>query len=259
MTSSTRLAALFAALLLVALLLAALVAALPAEWQGPIAGLPAAPVTRTTLTPGPGAILTPNPTTANPGPGRFGRPDDPLGPGGLAILGVRRESLNGFASRLASLVTLLFAGLITLYLIPRRLGHIAVALRGGWNSRVRLFALGLVTALLLAAFGILAVITLVGTPIWLGVLSLGYFGALVGLAAISLPLGRWLTYRAGLSEQTPPVDLLLGLLIIFILSELPLVGGLALLAAALLGLGAVLQTRGGSSQPWTTGLPDLEY
>src|SRR5205823_10404486 len=113
--------------------------------------------------------------------------------------------------------------------------------------------------LLVGALGVLAIITVAGTPIWLLVIGLTYFGALLGLVALSLPLGRWIGRRFGLAEQPAPIDLLAGLLAVFIVTVLPLVGGLILVLAALLGLGVVLQTRAGSEHPWTLGLPDLEY
>ena len=111
----------------------------------------------------------------------------------------------------------------------------------------------------LGAFGVLAVVTLAGAPFWLAVGALGYFGALLGLVGLSLPLGRWIGYRFGLAPQAPPVDLLAGLLGIFILTVLPVIGGFILLVLGLLGLGVVVQTRAGSPHPWTFDLPDIEY
>jgi hypothetical protein len=266
-TDSARAIRMLAVLAAIALVLAVLVSLLPVEWQeGPVPS-PALIFTRGPAN-GRGRVLPPaasetplpviTPTTQD-GTGRLIRPDaDPFAPG-FAVLGIRRDSLGGFTVRLATLITLLIAGMVLLFLMPRRVGRIAAEIRGGWSWLLRLGLLGLAAVLLMGAFGVLSVITLAGTPIWLAVGALGYFGALIGIIGLSLPLGRWIGYRFGLAAQSPPIDLLAGLLGVFILNVLPFVGGLVLLVIGLLGLGVVLQTRAGSEHPWTAALPDIEY
>ncbi len=261
MIVSSRAMVMLGVLLGVALLLAVLVSLLPAEWQGGPSGIPAPFGARAPRDiAGTDGLPTPQ-TTPLPRPSgvRIVRTlDDPF-TRGFDIFGIRRDSLGGFTVRLASLLTLVIAGMLILYLLPRRLGRIAAALRTGWRGRVRLGILGVAAALLVGALGVLSIIALAGTPIWLLVVGLSYFAALLGLVALSLPLGRWIGCRFGLAEQSPPIDLIAGLLGVFIVTVLPVVGSVLLLLAALLGLGAVLQTRAGSEQSWIAGLPDLEY
>jgi len=259
---------LLAALLALALILAAIVNLLPSEWQPEVPLIP--PFGRVSagarpqdvslvpdLTPAASAVATPQ-----PGRGladRTARVEASDLVRGFVFFGVRRGGVNGFTVHMASLLTLILGGLLALFLVPARLGRVAGTLRGRWNRRVRLGLLGVAGGLIVVATSILSVFTSVGIPIWLLVSTLGLVAVVLGLAAVSLPLGRWIGYRAGLPEQPALVDLLAGLLILFILNLLPFVGGLLLLLAALLGLGAVLQTRAGSERPWTFGLPDLEY
>lgn len=245
-------------LLVGALALAGGVSLLPAEWQGPV-------VAPTALFPRPGLdarprefplpARTPDAPTTPPARGRdlAGRG---FGAGALPATGI-----GGFTLHLASLLTMLSAGIVLLYLVPQRVGRIAAALGADvqWRARLRLGLLGVAGGLLIGALGVLAVITVIGAPVWLAILALGYFGAWLGLVSLSLPLGRWMGRRLGLAEQPPQIDLLTGLLGLFVINLVPFVGGLVLLVAALLGLGAVLQTRAGSDRPWTFGLPDLEY
>ncbi len=186
----------------------------------------------------------------------------PLGRGGRALGGVfalPHDWLGGVTLHLASLLTLLPAGFLVLYAMPARLGRIIGALGGGWRQWLRLVGLGLAAGLLALAFGVLSVLTIAGPPISLTLIALTYVGSLIGLVAVSLPLGRWISRRWGLAEQPPPVDLLAGLLGLFLISLIPFLGVAILAAAALLGLGATIQTRFGSSTLWTLSLPELDY
>ncbi|MDQ2806078.1 MAG: hypothetical protein M3Z04_04030 [Chloroflexota bacterium] len=175
------------------------------------------------------------------------------------LFGLAGTTLGGVTGHLASLVTLLLAGLGVLYALPGRVGRIAGALGGRWSQRLRLGAVGLAAGLLALAFGTLALLTIAGPAIAVTIIALSYLGGLIGLTAISLPLGRWIMQRGGLAEQPPAVDLLAGLLGLFLISLLPILGGIVFALAALVGLGATIQTRAGSARPWSLALPDLDY
>jgi hypothetical protein len=161
--------------------------------------------------------------------------------------------------RIASLLLLLGVGTLTLYLLPRRVGRIAQALEGGGVALARLFLVGVAGYIVLAALSVLGAITLFGAPAGLLLLVLAYALVPLGLAAISLPLGRAVGRRCGLQRSLPLVDLLAGLLILFILSLIPLLGPLLLLGLAILGFGAVVLTRAGSAQGWDFDLSEVRY
>ena len=130
---------------------------------------------------------------------------------------------------------MLGVGTLTLYLLPRRVGRIAQALEGGGVALARLFLVGLAGYIIFAALSVLGAITLFGAPAGLLLLVLAYALVPLGLAAISLPLGRAVGRRFGLRGPGPLVDLLAGLLILFILSLIPLLGPLLLVGLAILG------------------------
>jgi len=178
---------------------------------------------------------------------------------GGGLFGLAGTTLGGVTGHLASLVTLLLAGLGVLYALPARVGRIAAALGGRWPQRVRLGTVGLAAGLLMLAFGTLSLLTIAGPAIAVTIIALSYLGGLIGLTAISLPLGRWIMRRGGLAEQPPAVDLLAGLLGLFLISLLPVLGGVIFALVALVGLGATIQTRAGSAQPWSLALPELDY
>jgi hypothetical protein len=80
-------------------------------------------------------------------------------------------------------------------------------------------------------------------------LAVMFFALIFGAALTVLP-----AERAG-----PLVDLLAGLLIIFILSLIPLLGPLLLALLAILGFGAVVLTRAGSAGGWDLDLSEVRY
>ena len=216
---------------------------------------------------GPSGALSGGPALALGGFPPLGGLPWPLGRGArgvgagreVGLFGLAGTTLGGVTGHLASLVTLLLAGLGVLYALPARVGRIAAALDGRWLQRVRLGAVGLAAGLLALAFGTLALLTIAGPAIAVTIIALSYLGGLFGITAVSLPLGRWIARRGGLAEQPPAIDLLAGLLGLFLISLLPILGGIIFALVALVGLGATIQTRAGSVQPWSLALPDLDY
>ncbi|HET7081553.1 MAG TPA: hypothetical protein VFM49_29345 [Chloroflexia bacterium] len=267
MTIASRPAGMLVGLFLAVLVVSAVVNLLPAEWQESLITVPAIALWRGGLAPRDGAAVAARTPQAGSSADRPDLPPRDTGRRGFGPFGISRASVGGFTLHLTSLITLLCGGLLILYLLPARIGRIAAAMRGPWPARVGLGLLGLAAAVILVALGLVigvalggaSLITILGVPIWLAITAIGPVAALLGLTAVSLPLGRWTGRRLGLAEQPPQVDLLAGLLVLFLVSLVPVLGGLVLLCAALLGLGAVLQTRAGSARPWAFRLPDLEY
>jgi hypothetical protein len=225
----------------------------PAEWSDPF----------TMLRPPPPIA----PVSATPVPGEGG--ESPLtgdrrgfrleGRGIFGSFAGGRIDAGSFVGRVAALLLLLGTGTLTLYLVPRRVGRIAQALEAGGVALARLFLVGLAGYIVFAAVSVLAAITLFGAPVGLLLLIMAYAVVPLGLAAISLPLGRATGRRFGLTQPGPLVDLLAGLLIIFILSLIPLLGTVLLVLLAIVGFGAVVLTRAGSAQGWDLDLSEVRY
>ena len=91
----------------------------------------------------------------------------------------------------------------SLFVVPRRLGCIAAALRGGGVSRVRLALVGLAGYIILGALSVLAASTVLGIAAGFFLIVVAYAATVLGLAAVSLPLGRAVARRAGLSHSRP--------------------------------------------------------
>lgn len=152
---------------------------------------------------------------------------------------------------LASEVFFFLAGALVFFLFPARQQRLLAALsRRGNGYPWALLGIGVSTAVLLLALGILAVFSFVGLPFLPWLLLLVAFLWAVGLVAVALWAGRAVRNMARLPDRQPLLDLALGVLTLFIVGSVPVLGWLALLLAGLWGVGAVVATRFGSEGGW---------
>lgn len=152
---------------------------------------------------------------------------------------------------LASEVFFFLAGALVFLLFPARLQRLQETLSRRENGHPwALLGIGIVTAVLLLALGILAVFSFVGLPFLPWLLLLAAFVWAVGLVAVALWVGRGVRNIVRLPDRRPLLDLALGVVTLFIVGSIPVLGWLALLLAGLLGVGAVVATRFGSARGW---------
>lgn len=140
--------------------------------------------------------------------------------------------IGRWASWLAVAVSTLILGLLVLLVAPRASEAIAtVAVGAPWIS----LGWGFAAFVGLPLLAILAAITLVGLPFGLGLLLALAFVDFVGYAFAQLALGR-LLWRAPRSRA---LAFLFGWAIVTAVTAIPFVGGVAWVAGAVFGLGAV--------------------
>ena len=102
----------------------------------------------------------------------------------------------------------------------------------------------------------LAASTVPGIAAGFFLVVVAYAATVLGLAAVSLPLGRAVARRAGLLRQSPLVDLLAGLLVVFILSLIPFLGPLVVAVLAILGFGAIRKPAPGATRAGVSDRPE---
>ncbi len=107
-----------------------------------------------------------------------------------------------------------------------------------------LVSLGLGAGVLLGVPLVALLVFIVGLLIggwWLGLVALAlYFVAIAAsVPVMALAIGRWLFARMGRGDRGLVWALLLGLIILLLMTAVPVVGGVVLLLAVLLGLGAL--------------------
>jgi hypothetical protein len=177
-------------------------------------------------------------------PGRRGFTFNGLGPAGGLF------TFWWFLSTAAAAILLTLAALVALPARVRR-----AAERVSPASLSFMFAGGIATALLGLAASALLRLSFVLLSFVVLVWGLALFGAIFGLAALALALGRWLRSRLG--PVPPLLAALAGLLVVIDVALVPWVGWLVLAVAAVTSLGLAVLTRLGSSTGWT--LEDLNW
>lgn len=171
---------------------------------------------------------------------------------GSSLLGGRDESaVFTIAQALAKFLVFFALGLLVLALFPRRLEAVSASLAAHPWKAIFTGLLGIVVLPLLI---LLLVATLIGIPLVPVAALLVVAAGVLGFTALAWYLGRALPLH--LQRGTSVLQLALGTAIVVLVTQIPFLGGMAWVAAALLTFGAVLRSRFGS-QPavLTTSIP----
>lgn len=154
------------------------------------------------------------------------------------------------AGALARYAVYLALSLLVLLLFQRRVEVVAASIEATPAKALVAGLLGLVAQPFLA---ILLVVTVIGIPLVLvqvlGVLVAGVFG----FTALAWWLGRRLP--VSLSRGTMVLQLALGMAIVFVATQIPVLGWLAWTSAVIITFGAVLRTRFGQEPVLPTSAP----
>ena len=158
---------------------------------------------------------------------------------------------------LGAFLALYLCGILVLYTMPVQIRRMGGAFSARPVNLVRIFLVGFLIAILVGAisFGSSLVMSTFPLTIFLG--SILFISGLIGIIALAYAMGQSLFMRAELSRSSPLTALLFGLLLIYALIEVPLLGFILRIILVSLGIGAVVTTRFGSGKPWSL-LPLVE-
>lgn len=149
--------------------------------------------------------------------------------------------------QLTGLLSSLALGIIILVLLPNNVEHMVAVLPNNWGRFALIGFLGYLVAVPLM---VLMAITIVGIPLAM-LLGLALAAArFLAHTTVSLFVGQRLLEQLIPHKVSPFVELVVGLLGLFLVRFVPLVGWLVGWVAALVGLGVVLDTRFGSGRSW---------
>ena len=153
----------------------------------------------------------------------------------------------GWGHQFTGLLSSLALGAIILALLSNNVEHMVGALPDNWGRFALIGFLGYLVAIPLIA---MVAITIIGIPLAL-LLALALVAArFLAYTVVSLFVGRQLLERLITHSVSPFAELLFGVLVLFVIRFVPLVGWLVGLVVAIIGLGAVLDTRFGSGGAW---------
>lgn len=154
------------------------------------------------------------------------------------------------AATIGGLLSLALAGIMLMVSFPRQIKRMHLAFLKQPVQWLRLAALGVLALLLAAILGITASIRMLTLPLTFFVAAILFLAVVFGMTTLAFTLGRWLLQRAGWEYLSPVWAFLLGLLILFGISEIPYLGLFARLVIAALSLGVVLTSQFGSGRAW---------
>jgi Secretin and TonB N terminus short domain len=175
--------------------------------------------------------------------------------GVLSLLGtkgpeVRRASpLLKVGHLLAKYVVFLALGLLVLVFAPRRLDSVAGAIGA---SPMKVLLVGLLGTLALPVLAVLLVATVIGIPLVAVQVLAVLLAGVLGFTALALLIGRRLPLA--LDRGAAVIQLAIGTAIVVAVTQIPVLGALAYVAAWLFVFGAVLRTRFGQP-PSEAALP----
>jgi len=146
--------------------------------------------------------------------------------------------------------SLAIVGILVLFTVPRRIRRMAEVIPASFPQLLRLILLGLIVTVLVAAAGFFSVLAIGTFPLTILLLAGLFAAGLLGMVTTAYVFGRALTGRAGWRNLSPALSFLLGWLILFAPTRIPLAGGLLFLAYACLGLGVTVGSKFGSGEHW---------
>lgn len=164
--------------------------------------------------------------------------------------GLHHAGLEGIAWYATSFAILLISSVVTSFVFPRPLKIMSDALRreprrGLWFLLLGLVGyalMGLLVALLFLNFTTIVLLLLLAPALLLV--------TLLGLVAVELWIGRAVTGWGHVEQPSALMELLVGVILLFLVSSIPYAGWAAVGIAAALGFGALLYTRFGSGEEW---------
>jgi uncharacterized protein YjeT (DUF2065 family) len=153
-------------------------------------------------------------------------------------------------SALTTLLTIFLTGTLVLLLFPDRIRRMEKALHTSPAGLLRLTLFGLLIGVVIAAIGISAALTMSTFPLIFILAIVLFLSAFSGFLALSYTLGHQLMQAAGWAGSSPFYGLFLGLLVLFALSQVPILGIVLQIFYISLGIGCVIATRFGTGQSW---------
>jgi hypothetical protein len=157
----------------------------------------------------------------------------------------RAESPLWIVGQVLAKFAIYFAlGLLLLALFPRRVEAVAGSMVANPGRSILVGLLGLVAAPLVA---LLLVVTIIGIPLVAVLVLLVLAAGALGFTGLAYHIGRSLP--AQVQRNAWVLQLAIGTAIVVLVTQIPLLGWLAWITAALLGFGAALRSRFGQHGP----------
>jgi hypothetical protein len=142
------------------------------------------------------------------------------------------------------------SGILLLYFFPAQVGRMAQAFTRSPGQLARLALVGLAGSGLVIAASLSATVAMGTFPLAVFLSSLLFGVCFHGIIGLAYALGKALLLRAAWDRLSPVLILLYGMLLLFTLNELPILGVLFRVLFLILGSGVAITTRFGTGRSW---------
>ncbi|MCL4533778.1 MAG: hypothetical protein M1370_01280 [Bacteroidetes bacterium] len=167
--------------------------------------------------------------------------------------GLHSAGLEGIGWYATSFGILLISSFVTSFVFPRQLKTVSDALRRQPRRSLWFLLLGLIAYATLGLLVTLLFLNFTTIVLLLLVLPALLLATLLGLVAVELWIGQVITRWGHIEGSSALMELLVGVVLLFLVSSIPYAGWAAVGIAAAIGFGALLYTRFGSGEEWSLG------
>ncbi len=166
-------------------------------------------------------------------------------PTGFSLTNLPFLNPFGFSFPWVSIIVwVLLAGVLA-HWFPQRTLRVGEVM---FSNLPRSLAIGALSWVLGLILGFILALTLIGIPLTLAILVVLAAGGILGNVAIGWLIGRALLQRLARRDYSPVLEAMVGVAVLALIESLPFLGFLLSVFIALLGVGAALLSRFGSSR-----------
>jgi len=152
----------------------------------------------------------------------------------------------GWGMRFFNLVVLFGLAALTLALLPGQVRGMSAALAGDAGRKL---LIGFVTVLLIPALLFISFVSIIGIPLLPVIILVLVTAKFIGYVAVALYVGGRIKNTAGMNSNVF-LELALGILSLWLVRQVPFLGGLSALLVTMFAFGLVIDTKFGTNNPW---------
>lgn len=149
-----------------------------------------------------------------------------------AAVAAKNNLLNSVYAKIFSLISLLFVGLLIIWLFPKKSEQLSETIK---NSPLRSLFWGLLTLIVLPIFVIILMVLMVGAPLAMIILGFYFLAIYISKIFVAIALADFLFK----GKKTTLFVMTIGVILFTLLTMIPYLGGLISFLSICIGLGAI--------------------
>jgi hypothetical protein len=167
----------------------------------------------------------------------------------FANMDIAHPFVSGFFSwgfRISKLIITYGLAVLILALMPGHQQRMTKSLR---REPLRKLIIGFISILIIPIIVIVSIVSLIGIPLMPFIMLIVFVAKFIGYVAVALLVGKRIKDVGNINVNVF-LELLFGIIILWLLRSIPIIGFISYLVVAMLALGVVIDTKFGINQPW---------